>query len=305
MIDLRHVRHLLAVSSHGTVQAAADAIHLTQPALTKSIGRFEEELGGKLFDRKGRRLVLTELGERMVERGEDLLRHVRELEEEVSLWNGLGLGEVAIGVDPEAELGILPGVLEAFVPTHPKVQVSLRSGQTETLLPALLGGELHFLVADAEIAIDRDDLEILELAAVPIAAAIRPGHPLARKRRPEPDEVFAYPLVGASNAPRFERWRAERPHRVGGKPREPSLLCDNYEVLVRLAERSDAIVFGPRDLLKRYEGAGRLKVTTWPIEGPDIQASLIRSKGRYLSPAAERLIELVATEGARGRSSGR
>ena len=108
MIDLRHLRHLLAVASHSTVQAAADAIHLTQPALTKSIARFEEELDAKLFDRRGRRLVLTELGERLVERSEDLMRHVRELEEEVELWKDIGTGEVAIGVDPEAELSLLP-----------------------------------------------------------------------------------------------------------------------------------------------------------------------------------------------------
>jgi len=63
MVDLRHVRHLLVVASDSTVQAAADALHLTQPALTKSIARFEEELDAKLFDRRGRRLVFTELGE--------------------------------------------------------------------------------------------------------------------------------------------------------------------------------------------------------------------------------------------------
>ena len=114
MINLRHIQHLLAVASHSTVQAAADAMHLTQPAITKSIARFEEELGGKLFDRRGRNLVLTELGERLVERSKDLMRHARELEEEVALWQGIGTGEVAIGVDPESELSMLPGVLEKF-----------------------------------------------------------------------------------------------------------------------------------------------------------------------------------------------
>jgi DNA-binding transcriptional LysR family regulator len=269
MIDLRHVRHLLAVASHSTVQAAADALHLTQPALTKSIARFEEELGAKLFDRRGRRLVLTELGERLVERGDDLLRHVGELEEEVALWKGIGTGEVAIGIDPESELGLLPDVLEAFVPAHPGVQVTVRSGHTDTLLPALLRSDLHFLIADAEIALERDDLEVLPLAADSIAAAARPGHPLARKRKPTPADVAAYSFAGASTAPRFERWRAERGRREVGQPFVPSLLCDNYEVLVRLAERSDAIVFGPRKLLASYERSGRLKVMSWPLEGPD------------------------------------
>jgi DNA-binding transcriptional LysR family regulator len=296
VIDLRHVRHLLAVASHPTLQAAADALHLTQPALTKSIARFEDELGEKLFDRRGRRLVLTELGERLVGRGEDLLRHVRELEEEVALWQGIGTGAVAVGVDPETELRLLPQVLEAFVPAHAGVQVSVRSGPTETLLPALLAGELHFLVADAEIAQGHDALEIRALPPDPIAAAVRPGHPLVRKRRPTPAEIEGCPMIGASTAPRFERWRSMTGRDARGEPFAPSLLCDNYEVLVRLAEASDAIVFGPASLLSSYERAGRLKIASWPLEGPDTQPSLIRSTGRHLSPAAERLAALFLDE---------
>jgi len=238
---------------------------------------------------------LTELGERLVDRGEDLLRHVSELEEEVALWKGIGTGEVAIGVDPEVELSLLPGVLEVFVPAHPGVQVTVRSGHTEMLLPQLLGGELHFLVADAELARARDDLEIRLLNADPIAAALRPGHPLARKRKPTPADVAAHPVAGASTAPRFERWSSERIRREGAEPLVPALVCDNYEVLVRLAERSDTIVFGPRDLLIAYERAGRLKVMSWPLEAPDTSPSVIRSQGRHLSPAAERLMALFGS----------
>ncbi|MBW2244344.1 MAG: LysR family transcriptional regulator [Deltaproteobacteria bacterium] len=295
MIDIRHIRHLLAVASHSTLQAAADAIHLTQPALTQSIARFEEELDAKLFDRRGRRLVLTELGERLVGRGEDLLRHVRELEEEVSLWKGMGTGAVGIGVDPEAEMSLLPGVLETFVPAQRGVQVTVRSGHTAMLLPALLSGELHFLVADAEIALERDDLEIQKLAADPIAAALRPGHPLVRKRKPTAAELAVYPVAGASTAPRFERWSAERTGGEGAEPLVPALICDNYEVMVRLAERSDTVVFGPRELLMGYARTGRIKVMGWPLEGPEISPSLIRSKGRQLSPAAERLMMLFGS----------
>lgn len=305
MIDLRHVRHLLAVASHQTVQAAADALHLTQPALTKSISRFEEELDAKLFDRRGRKLVLTELGERLVTRGGDLLRYVRELEEEVELWKGLGTGEVAIGVDSESELSLLPPVLEAFVPAHPNVKVTVRSGLADALLPALLRGDLHFVIADAELARARDDLDTSALGPDPIAAAVRPDHPLARKRRPSAAELVTYPLCGASTAPRFEQWWAESGRRALGRPFVPSLVCDNYEVLAKLAEVADAIVFGPRQLLSSYQQAGRLKVMSWPLEGPDIEVSLVRSKGRLLSPAAERLATLFLEHGGQAlRRSG-
>lgn len=302
MIDTENLRRFMAVATYPTVQAAADSLHITQSALTKSIARFEGELGAPLFDRKGHRLALTDLGKRLLERGHDLMRHVRELDEEVELWKGLGTGEVAIGVDPEAELGLLTDALEAFVPAHPDVEVSVRSGRTEMLLPALLNGELHFLVADAESALGRDDLAVEPLATSPMAAALRPSHPLARMRRPGHAEINRYARVGGFIAPRVERWMIERPRREGAPPQTPSLVCDNYEVLVRLAERTDAIVFGPRDLLKSYEHEGRLEVVSWPLEGPETQASLIRSKRRPLSPAAEGMIETVRQKAGLARN---
>jgi len=304
MIDLRHIRHLLAAASHPTVQEAADSIYLTQPALTKSIARFEEKLDAKLFDRAGRRLVLTELGERLVRRGEDLLRHVRELEEEVALWKNIGAGEVAIGVDPEAEISLLPQVLEDFVPAHPNVHITVRSGHTDTLLPALLGGELHFLVADAELALERDDLEILKLAADPMAVGLRSGHPLERRQEPTPAEIQSYPIAGAFTAPRFMNWSAKRSRREGVEPILPSLVSDNYEVLVRLVENSDTVVFGPRAVLSSYARMGRLKVMGWEVDGPQTSPSLIRSRERHFSPAAKLLMALFDGSVALSESAG-
>ena len=292
MVDLRQIRHLLAVASHRTVQEAADAIHLTQPALTKSIARLEEVLDAKLFDRSGSRLTLTELGERMVRRGEDLVRRMQALEEEVDLWKGLHIGEVAIGVDAVTELGLLPHVLEKFVPVHPGVQVTVQSGHTNTLLPSLLKGDLHFLVADAEIVAEDDDIEGHLLAPDPIAAALRPTHPLINKKRPTRADLDAYPRLGAFTAPRFERWRIESTKRDGYGPITPSVICDNYEVLVRLAESSNAIFFGPQTLLRTYEKQKRIKIVPWPLEGPQTQPGIIRLKHRVLSPAADHLIDL-------------
>jgi len=295
MIDFRSIRHLIAVATYPTVQAAADALFLTQPALTKSIARLEAQLGAKLFDRSARKLVLTELGERMVARGDVLLRSVREMEEEVELWNNLGTGEVVIGVDPESELEMLSPVLEKFVPAHPQVQVTVRSGYAETLLPTLISGDLHLLVADPEMASERDDLTVHLLAKDSIVAAVQADHPLASKVYISPDDFVQYPFAGASTAPRFNQWKFERGKQTIGRPFTPSLLCDNYEVLVRLAESSNTIAFGPKKLFTRYEKQGRVKVMPWELGGPTIQPGIIRSNERTLSPAASKLIELFAS----------
>jgi len=298
-MDIKHLKHLLAVATYPTVQAAADSLFITQSALTKSIARFEDDLGAPLFDRKGHRLSLTELGQHLVKRAQELMRQVHTIEEEVLLWKGLGAGEIKVGIDPMAEFGLLPDVLEAFVPAHPGILIALRSGHTETLLPALLSGDLHFMVADAELALRHQQLDVLELVASPLAAAIRPDHPLANTKNPTPAEVSCYPRIGASIAPRFEHWENERVKREGGEPLSRSLTSDNYGLLARLAEKSDSIVFGPHNLLKSYENEGRLNIVPWPLEGPNTQLSLIRMKERHLPPAAERLIELVVNTAER------
>ncbi len=287
-MDLRRLRHFLTVASQPTLQAAADHLHLTQPALTKSIARFEEELGAPLFDRRGRRLVLTELGERMRQRGETLLGHVRDLEEHVALWNEGGLGEVALGAGPLAELDPLPDVLAAFVTAHPRVRVSIHSGHTATLVPALLAGDLHFVVSDNELAEAHEALEIERLPSGGIAAAVGRRHPLAGRRRVAIDELAPFPRASASLAPRFARWAEERFGRAGLEP--PGLISDNYELLARLAEQTDCVLFGPRALLEGYAAAGRLAVLPLDLAGPQTQPSLIRVTGRQLSPAAEQFV---------------
>ena len=226
---------------------------------------------------------------------------IRERDNCDALWQGLGTGEVRIGVDPDSQLEILSGVLERFVPEHPQVEVTVRSGYAEALLPMLVAGDLHFLVADPEVAAERADLIIEPLPAEQIVAAVNPDHPLADETVPEVEDFIRYPLAGAATAPRFDTWKADQGEAAIGRPFRPSVVCDNYEVLVRLAERGDAIVFGPESVLESYERQGRLRVTAWPLDAPPVQPAVIRKRDRTLSPAAGRLIALFRTGPASAR----
>ena len=111
-------------SEHGTLQAAATHLHVSQSALTKSIQRLEETLGAPLFDRSGRRLVLNPLGQRMLRRAEALLRSADDLQREADLHMHAEIGEVVLGVGPVVALGRLPDVLTRYCAAHPTVRVS-------------------------------------------------------------------------------------------------------------------------------------------------------------------------------------
>ncbi|MBK6810521.1 MAG: LysR family transcriptional regulator [Sandaracinaceae bacterium] len=174
----------MSAHEHGTLQAAATHLHVSQSALTKSIQRLEETLGAPLFDRSGRRLVLNPLGQRMLRRAEALLRSADDLQREADLHMHAEIGEVVLGVGPVVALGRLPDVLTRYCAAHPTVRVVVRAGSTQSLVPRLMEGELHFVVADHELPSGNPALHARSLGPDPIGVAVRPGHPLRRRRKP-------------------------------------------------------------------------------------------------------------------------
>jgi DNA-binding transcriptional LysR family regulator len=286
--ELRHLRHLVAVHEHGTLESAAEALHLSQSALTKSIQRLEEALGASLFDRSGRRLVLNQLGQLVMGRSASILRAADDVQREVELHSGGDLGRVVVGVGPVVALGRLPLVLMHFCARHPAVDVMVRSGSTDDLMPRLLTGELDLVVADYEQAQPDPDVDVVSLGADPIGIAVRPEHPLHSRTTPlTMVDVLSFPRGAATAPPRIRNWlRQHVPHenlRVG-------LTCDNYEVLVSTAECTDMLVLGPMSILTRYESTGRVAVLPIRYPSPPSEPAVMYLRQRPRAAAVQAFI---------------
>jgi DNA-binding transcriptional LysR family regulator len=185
-------------------------------------------------------------------------------------------------------LGSLPQVLAAFCPRFPLVGVVVRSGSTESLVPRLLAGELHFVVADYEALEAHPELQVRSLGADPIGVAARPGHPLCGASAPALTEVLRFPRGSATAPPRIRQWLRTQP---GGDELRQSLTCDNYEVLVAVAEESDTLVLGPISMLRRYERAGRLVVLPIAYPSPPSEPAVLSVRDRPLAPAVVALMK--------------
>jgi DNA-binding transcriptional LysR family regulator len=286
--ELRHLRHLVAVHERGTLQGAAEVLHLSQSALTKSIQRLEETLGAPLFERSGRRLALSPLGQLVLERSLPILRAADDVQREVELHSGGELGRVVVGVGPVVALGRLPDVLARYCARYPDVDVVVRSGSTEDLVPRLIDGELDLVVADYEQEQPHPDVDVASLGRDPIRVAARPDHPL--HRRPTPPtmkEALSFPRGAATAPPRIRQWiRANLPQvdlRVG-------LTCDNYEVLVSTAERTDMLVLGPSSILTRYEAAGRIALLPISYPTPPSEPAVLSVRDRPRAAAVQAFI---------------
>jgi DNA-binding transcriptional LysR family regulator len=283
--ELRHLRHLVAVHERGTLQAAAEALHLSQSALTKSIQRLEETLGAPLFDRRGRRLTLNQLGQLVLERSAPILRAADDVQREAELHGGGELGTVVVGVGPVVALGRLPLVLVRYCERYPDVDVIVRSGSTEDLVPRLLEGELDLVVADYEQEQPHPDVSAASLGRDPIRVAVRPDHPLHRRPAPPTiEDTLSFPRGAAPAPPRIRQWiRASFPQ-VDMRTR---VTCDNYEVLVSTAERTDMLVLGPNSILMRYEATGRIVMLPITYPSPPGEPAVLYLTNRPRSAAVQ------------------
>src|SRR6516162_11945212 len=119
-MELRHLRYFVAVADAGSVSRAAQRLHITQPALTRQIQDLEREFACPLFDRMGRRIILTRDGEEILERTRRLLADAEALGERARALAGGEAGVLRIGAVPQYIETGLPVVLTTYAPTHPE-----------------------------------------------------------------------------------------------------------------------------------------------------------------------------------------
>ncbi len=144
MIELVQLQHLIAVSEHGTISAAADVMHLSQPALTRSLQRLEKELGVTLFDRKRNRAVLNQVGELAVNRAKAVLASMEDLAMDLQVY-AARLSTIAIGSCGPAPMWDLAAELGERYPEH---TIASELADTETLISGLQKGRYRLILTD-------------------------------------------------------------------------------------------------------------------------------------------------------------
>ncbi|QOY88429.1 LysR family transcriptional regulator [Paludibaculum fermentans] len=141
-IDLDDLRAVAVLSAHGHFGRAAEALHISQPALTKKIRQVETRIGGRLFDRHSRGVTATAAGAFLCERARQLLEHAAEAEEmtrRVLLGNS---GVLRIGAGLTTMLSGLPEVLRTFRRRYPEVHLTVRDMSSSDQLAALRRREI-------------------------------------------------------------------------------------------------------------------------------------------------------------------
>lgn len=190
----RLLRHFLAVVEKRNITAAADALHISQPALTRSIRQLERTIGVELFDRLPTGVVLTRHGEVLARRAKLMdLEYRHALAEINAIKEGLA-GVLRIAAGPTWLMTLLPPVIAAFHAQFPKVKIRLTEGVIDTVVPALLDGEVDIACITLNFP---THAEVVKEPLIGIRHLIyaREKHPLAGLSDVGPQEMLKYPWV--------------------------------------------------------------------------------------------------------------
>jgi len=245
--ELQQLRQVIALAEHGSFVRAAAALHLSQPALSRSIQNLEKHLGSDLFMRSSGGAVPTDLGRLYIERARDLLRMADDLDREVVTQGNLRTGRVAVGGGPFPAESFLGPAAARFTEQYPRVSVQLHSRDWDELLRGLRSRELDFFVAESSTLLKEPDLEVVPLAgAHSLHFVARSGHPLKTRDKVGAADVLAWPFAAPARIPPRVLDPMLAAHRDatrrGLAPRPfPSIQCTGLGPVKKILIASDAV----------------------------------------------------------------
>lgn len=187
MLDLNRLRVLTEVADRGSFSAAADALFLTQPAVSRQIAALERDLGTPLVERLPRGVRLTQAGELACAHARTILAQLTAAEDQIRGLGRLDGGRLRMAGFASANAALVPEVITRFRKRHPSVELSLVAGHDPAkTLVAVRDGELDLALIsawDADRPEGRTGLDVLPLLNDQVYVAVGPEHPLASRRR--------------------------------------------------------------------------------------------------------------------------
>ncbi|MET8564307.1 MULTISPECIES: LysR family transcriptional regulator [Streptomyces] len=146
MLNLERLRTLDALARHGSVSAAADALHVTTSAVSQQLGKLEREVGQQLLAKNGRGVRLTDAGRLLSEHAARILSQVELAQSDLEAHRGQVVGELRLSAFPTAARGLFPAALGALRTEHPGLRVRSSELEPEAGIAGVVRGDLDLAV---------------------------------------------------------------------------------------------------------------------------------------------------------------
>jgi DNA-binding transcriptional LysR family regulator len=286
-MNLRHLEHWLALADTGSFSRAAEKLHITQSALSRSIQALEEDLGGPLVDRVGKKNELTPLGRSVLERARRIVHEAQELKQGAALLQQGGLGALRVGLGSGPGAMLMTPWLVYMAQHHPTVQVTVSRGSTELQLTQLRERQLDALVVDVRRVEAAPDLKMTQVVEMRAGFVCRQGHPLLeRGTKALPfDALLSYPIASIELSQEVARLLVDHYGPQANPAQMTTLQCEDIASLLDVVGQTDAIYLGIVGAAREGLAQGRLVELPMqiPLKG-QARLALITLAGRTELP---------------------
>jgi DNA-binding transcriptional LysR family regulator len=270
------------------VTRAAESLSLSQPALSRSIARLEEELGVPLFERQGRSIMLNRYGQLFLKRVNRILKEFEEGKQELSDLIHPEHGEVALGFLHTLGTSLIPDVIGAFRAQSPAVSFQLIQNHSYSLLEHLDAGELDLCVL-AEPTETNMPIQWTPLWSEELFAIVPLGHPLAGERSILLEEIAHESFIFLKKGYALRRTTDRLFQQIGVSP-HITFEGEEAATVAGLVAAGLGV-----SLLPDLRGLDKSKIVHIPVREPKCERviGMALVEGGYLSPAALRFKEFV------------
>jgi len=289
-MNIRHLEYFLEVVRQGSFSKAAATLHVSQPSISETIKNLEDELGVPLLHRGAKRLELTDAGEAVLERAQQIVALFQSLAGQLEEITLLKRGKIRIGIPPISASTIFPQLLGEFKQEYPNIEIQLHEAGSKNIQQAVQEGllDIGIVCTPPEKA---DIFEVIPFVEDPLRVIVHPEHPFAR--------LPAVDFTALANEA-FVLYRQDfslydvilaRCRQAGFRPK---VICETAqrEYMTHMVAAKLGIALLPDTICATLDTKAIVPI---PLADPQIylQLAIIWRKDRYLSFAARRWLEFT------------
>jgi|GEM_PF-3359798 len=295
MFDLNHISHFLAVLRHGHFGRAAEEMHISQSALSRSIQSLEKNVGQQLLVRGRGRVRLTSGGEIVAQHGEQMLRQRIALLAELDQNAAAGEGEIRIGLGtfPAEQAGV--AAASCLVGSRGDLLCQLRIGDYREITQDILAQRIDLGFCDLAAAREEERIACLPTRRWPVYCYTRLDHPLQQVRNPSFEDIVEYQLIGVRKPKRIniDTQRGAYLDELTGEWL-PVLNAVNPDLVLKLIAASNAVAFAPLALIGEHLEQGQVALVPSRFPGLHLDLGFIHLIDRPPGKLAQRYMDEVA-----------
>ncbi|WP_321948247.1 LysR family transcriptional regulator [Paraburkholderia sp. J10-1] len=291
MIQPQSLRYFAEVARTGSLRQASEAFFVAPSAISKQISNLEKELGATLFDRSPRGAILTAAGQLLLDYVTANTRNVEKLRAAMDDLSSLRHGVVRVALVEAAVQSFIPALITEFSGAHPGIAVHLDVCGTAQIVDALVGQRAE--IGMAFNVLNRDDIKLHGRSVQPLQMICGPEHRLAGKTSVSMSEL-ADARIALPTRTFGIRYLIERAAERAKVELHVAFEANSLQAIKNIVGQSDTVSFMPP--LTLVQEIDRRWLRAIPLDDPDSRSAtidVITSRGRQLSVAAQRFLELL------------